>query len=394
MVNINGIGDSLKIDFVTPIDIKYSYRATEVQIYEYSKFMIESGVESNVLVPTLPDTMSLPKARTDYQAIHEYFKKVPEKSIRGKKVVLPFNYTLYLYSGLPRDSVIYFAYSIYDHIWNVLTKPRGQKYVIAAHSMHLKDGHIIEGHRILESFLNFFMKVTFSIGDAKRNVYHHVITTGEAEYLKRLGISEKNIIYVPTFVDTTVFRPRKNGSDKLQVMHIGGIDKDVSVVIGFINRMRDMGILDLFEFYFIGNNQEAELLDLSEKSSTVHCFTAIDEEQKANIMSKMDVMLIPAVESFSRSMLEGLSSGLYIIADSRNPAASEIKSKGGKIALVGKDVSQYIEELKNLKERKLASRSNFYSDRVTSRDIIIREYDKAVVLRKILEMFMVVAKRG
>ncbi len=375
----------MKIALITPVDIKYSYRGTEVNIYEYAKFMLDNGIDAKVLVPTYQSNEFT--ERKDYREVYSLYKKVPTRRITGRKWTLPLGYVLYIYSGLPRDSTVYLPYSIYDHIVNIIRKPKGQKYVIAAHSMHLKNGHIIQNHRIMEGMLNGFMRIVFSMKEMRENVYHHVITREQAKYLMTLGISKDNVMYVPAFVNTGPLKLKQNCSETLRVLHIGGVNKNAEVVLSIIEELRSSGMGKDFEFYFIGEKEPDGLIAIAEASQNVHCLGPVKEADKPGIISSMDVVIVPAVETFSRAMLEGLASGLYVVASNMNPAAWEIQKMGAHISIPKNgSAREYVKELEALLKLK-RSRARFNAGRKRNREIAIKRFDKKVVLGEILEMF-------
>lgn len=382
----------MKVNLITPADIRYSYRGTEVNIYEYAKFMIGRGVDARVLVPTYPSNELA--EREDYREVYSLYKKVPKKSIRGRRVMLPLGYVLYTYSGLPKDSLVYFPYSIYDHIVNIIRKPKGQKYVIAAHSMHLKDGHIIQNHRVMEGILNGFMRTVFSMREMRENVYHHVITREQARYLMTLGIHKDRIICVPAFVNTSPLKLKPNCSRSLRVVHIGGVNKDAHLILSIIKELRSRGRDKDFEFYFIGEKEPDELLAMAEENSNVHCLGPVKETDKAGILSTMDVVIVPAIETFSRAMLEGLASGLYVVASNLNPAAEEIREMGAHISIPRNGrIEEYVKELDVLLELK-HSKAKFDAGKRINREIAVRRFDVNVVLGEILRMFEKIGEKA
>lgn len=381
----------MKVSLITPVDIKHSYSATEVQVYDYAKMLIENGIEASILVPKYKG-LEFP-SRTDYKLIKNHYKNVTQKGIKGRKIILPFKFTLYVYSDLTSDSTIYFAYSIYDHLINIIKKPKGQKYIIGAHSMHLKNGHILEGHNIIERFFNFLIKsFVFSNKEIAKNVYHHVINKAEKKYLLKLGIREENIFYVPTFVKTKDYHLSKNQSSKLKILHMGGANKGAGIVLQIIDKAIKTNKLDLFEFYFVGQKMPGELYQYAKKYKNIHIEKGIKENKKADLLSRMDVMIVPSVETFSRSMLEGLASGLYICASNKNPAALEIKTMGAKIYVIrNNNTYKYLEVLaKMINEKRLIEK--FESGRRINREIVVRKFDEKVVLPQMLDMFIKVGK--
>ncbi len=355
-------------------------------MYEIAKFLAENQIKTDVLVPKYEDMKSAP--RKDYLEISKRFDSVSIKYIDCIKLSLPLNYHLYFYPRLPGSEVIYFPYSIYDHFLNIITKRKGQIYVIAAHSMHLKNGYIIAGHRFVESVFNWFLRnFVLSNKEVINNVYYHVINLEEAEYLKSLGIKRSKIIYIPTFIDVSSFEFGPNSAKRLQVVHIGGKNKNAEAMLDIITALGKTDKMGHFDFYFVGKEQPKELERLADFYSNIHCLNEISDYEKIKLLRKMDIMIVPAIETFSRSMLEGLASGLYIMANGMNPAAVEIKKLGGKMSITnGNDTTAYVTQLERLFKRKNSDRS-FYSKRFENHSLALKYFDKKIILNRFLAMF-------
>ena len=165
-------------------------------------------------------------------------------------------------------------------------------------------------------------------------------------------------------------------------MHIGGIQKDAKVVVSIISELEKKGKLDLFDFYFVGENQPQNLLSYA-KSPRVHALGAINDKAKADLLSSMDAMILPAVENFSKAMLEGLASGLYIISNKMNPGAKEVLNLGAKIGFAD-CAREYVNTLTGLAERK--NRKILPSYKKINRNVSL-QFDRVGVLSRIKKMF-------
>ncbi len=376
----------MKVALITPADIRYSYRSSERHIYDYTKYLHEHGIDAEVLVPDKKPEGA--KERKDYAYIKERFKNVPKQNVGCVHLKFPFNFNLFAYSRLPRDRMVYFPFSIYDYVWNIVTKPKGQRYLIAAYSMHIKHGHIVENHRILEWILNSFMRTILTTSEARRNIYHHVITREAGKYLESLGIPRRNIFFVPTFVDSRFYTLASNKTRKLRVLHIGGVNKDVSIMADIIKRLKLSGDYGNFEFYFIGDAQDPWLLDAEKTDSNIHCLKGVTDAEKFRIMATLDVIIVPAVETFSRIMLEGMSSGLYVIGSSKNPATWEVRETGAKLYIAEHgNAGEYIKFLRELYRLKARPR-DFHSGRVTNQNIARKRFDTKIILKQMMQMFI------
>jgi glycosyltransferase involved in cell wall biosynthesis len=369
---------------VTPIDIKYSYRGTEYWVYECAKYLRSHGIDARILVTSNREIDS--RVRNS-SAVRE-FASVPQTKIANSTFILPLNFKITTYNNLPTESIVYLPYSIYDYLINLIRKPYGQKYVVGAHSMHLKNGHIVEGHDLLEHLLNGFVKNTiFSRKDAHENIYHHVVNRAQEKYLVELGISKDHIFCIPPFIDVNNFKVVRSFGKKLKVIHIGGAPKGSEVMINVLKNLDKAGGLDPFEFYFVGANQPADLVELSRKHKNVHALGIVDEKLKIDILSRMDVIVIPAVENFPRTMLEGLASGLYPISNTINPAAIEIARLGARVSMAD-TTEAYVKELFGLTRRKVAGR--FDNDKEINRKVSLT-FDRNRIMPLMKEMFIQVS---
>ena len=372
---------------VTPIDIKYSYRGTEYWVYECAKYLRSHGIDARILVTSNREIDS--RVRNS-SAVRE-FASVPQTKIANSTFILPLNFKITTYNNLPTESIVYLPYSIYDYLINLIRKPYGQKYVVGAHSMHLKNGHIVEGHDLLEHLLNGFVKNTiFSRKDAHENIYHHVVNRAQEKYLVELGISKDHIFCIPPFIDVNNFKVVRSFGKKLKVIHIGGAPKGSEVMINVLKNLDKAGGLDPFEFYFVGANQPADLVELSRKHKNVHALGIVDEKLKIDILSRMDVIVIPAVENFPRAMLEGLASGLYVVSNNMNQAAQEIAELGAMLTVVKSD-GKYTDALEKLVVGKTKGRINMYK---AKNRMVAMKFDRATVMPIMKKMFIKIYNDG
>ncbi len=364
----------MKVSLITPIDIKYSYRGTEYWVYEAAKYLMNRGIDAEVLVTETGSRKAL-----NSKAARE-FAEVPSRIIKSSRLNLPMNFKITTYKGLPEDSILYFPYSIYDYAINIARKPSNQKWIIGSHSMHLKHGHIIKGHRWLELALNAMMKSVIR----KDNLFFHVVNTDQEHYLARLGVREERIFRIPLFIDVKGFMAKPATGQKLKVIHLGGVEKNAEAVSRIISTLIELGQIGKFEFYLIGKQPESIVQNATMlKQGSINIFPSISEAEKRAMMSNMDVMLLPAVENFPKSMLEGLACGLYIIAGEMNPAFSEVLKRGA-FGASSKNESEYIKSLQSALEMKRNGKLNKYKK---SNLKAAEFYDRKAVMPLIEKMF-------
>lgn len=384
----------MRINFITPVDIKYSYTGTEWHVYEYARFLKEKGEDSNILVTQQKDSKPYVK---HYKAVERHYSCIPKKTVRKLEISTFRNAHLIVYRGLPRNGLIYLPYSIHSYLVNILFKPHGQKYVIGSHIMQLKFGKMIEGnHAIYENLLLLLVRLILLIRKREsNNLYFHVINNEQIKYLVRAGINRRNIFYVPAMADIKYFKIAHNKSKKLRVIHIGGAIKESIIVLQIIKQLIRFGEIWHFEFYFIGAPQPDELMEISKRYKNIHVLGRIDDRRKNNILSKADAMIIPAYETFSKTMLEGLAAGLYIFVSNKNNAAKDVKEIGVDLWITKTGMpTEYIKPLLNAAKEKRMRPSNFNPNKRKNKELVIREFDKNTILPKMLRLFQEVESRS
>jgi glycosyltransferase involved in cell wall biosynthesis len=381
----------MKAYLITPMNLKYSYRATEEYVYKYAKYLHEVGYDVTLLITKRPDEKY--KVLKDYKTIIKPYAKIKQRAAPCNEYVLPFKWHIFIYKDLPKDGIIYFPYSIYDYLFNILTKPAGQKYIIGSHSLHLKEGHIIKGHAIIEKILNFIVKTVLYLRKSElENIFFHAINTVQKSYLeKEFGIKGKNIFYIPNMINPSGYKLADNNSKKLRIIHIGGSEKGSDVVLSIVDNLQRIGKLDKFEFYFIGKTGHEDGTIYS-KYKNVHFIGNVSNEDKLKLLSTVDSLIIPSYETFSKTLLEGLLSGLYILTSRRNVAWHDFISLGIKMFIANTgSPEEYLGILLNLANEK-GKGKEVNGDRLRNRTLVIDNFDERNVLQKIQEMFRFIKK--
>ncbi len=380
----------MKVSLITPVDIKYSYKGTEYHVYEYARYLQAKRIDTEILVTKT--NADMPR-RKNNPASNRY-RSIPKRPIDCSETLLPFNYHLFTYWGLPSDRIIYLPFGIYQYFVNVAFKPLGQKYIIGCHGMHLKFGSMIEGHHALDAILRSATKSMISAkGREADNLYFHVINSEQKMYLEKLGIKSRNIFYVPAMLDTKNYHIGYNSSKRLKVIHIGGLGKGSDIVLQIIKRIIGEGKIDMFEFYFIWDEQPPELYKYAKNNPNIHVLGTVPEREKARVLSIMDVIVIPAYENFPKAMLEGLASGLYVVTSRKNSAATDIKKYEVNIYITNRGTpDEYVAPLIKLAKLKSSRRKIFDMKKEINRKATHEHFDKEKVLPQILKMFENVSK--
>ncbi|MEM4067744.1 MAG: glycosyltransferase family 4 protein [Candidatus Micrarchaeaceae archaeon] len=254
--------------------------------------------------------------------------------------------------------------------------------------MHLKKGHMIEGHEFVEKLLNSVVKsILLLIGKEKKNIFFHVINTEQAKYIKRrFKYPNSNIFYVPNFIEMEKYKLGENKSKKLKVIHIGGIDKGADIVLDIIKLLDKKEQLNNFDFYFVGSAADLERYEITEPEN-IHVLGKISELEKLKLLSSSDCIIIPSYETFSKTMLEGIASGLYVLTSKRNAAWKDFKKIGIKMFVSENGKAEdYLKILNNLaKQKQKGEKARRY--KIHNIEILKKNYTKTKVLPKIFDMF-------
>ncbi len=380
----------MKIYLITPVDIKYSYRGTEWHVYEYAKFLHECGVDAKLLIT---DNNGKQEVLPNYKAVTRRYNDIPKSIVACKKYILPFKWHLTIYKKLPKSGITYFPYSVYDYIINISRRPKTQKYVIGCHSMHLKMGQIVYGHRMLEKILNSFINALLLINDAKMDyLYCHTLNMEQTNYMiKVFNFKRENVFRIPPMIETKRFHLARNTAGRLRVLHIGGMEKDARTVLDVIRKLHHRGELDKFEFYFIGDIPMMDRQQFTELEN-IHFLGRLSDNEKNRKLSNVDALLIPAFEVFPKAMLEGLASGLYIVTSKRNAAWRDLASlrSNADISETG-EAESYVGILLSLATRKRKNQFLFDKYKNRNRKIAIKNFDKSIILPKVGKMFTNIA---
>ncbi len=377
----------MKVYFVSPFDIRYSTGGTEWHIYEYAKFLMDNNVSVSLLISNRKGHSKLTR---DYKSISRRYSAIPKTHINQIDVEVFRKAHMITYFGLPKDGIVYLPYSLLSSLLNILLKPPKQKYVVASHAFQLKNGKLIRGtHQVYETLLRAFVKIVLKAkGRDLSNIYFHVLNTEQVGYLTKIGICKKNITLIPPMMDTTPYKISPNKSKKLRIIHVGGAAKESSLIVQIIKILKKMDVIRNFEFYFVGYVQPYELIQLSKTLSNIHIFAAASEKKKQRILSDVDVMIVPAYETFSKTMLEGFVSGTYVITSNKTNSVKDIRKLGIQFSVTKTgDPSEYIPLLLKLADMK-AKGKNINPYKIRNREIAVKKFDMSVVLPYILKMFI------
>ncbi len=380
----------MKAYLITPMNIKYTYSGTEWHIYEYARYLSEHKIKANIIVTNTRRGIAPAKSYT--MEVEARYSRIPKITAACTEVLLPFSYHLFVYRNLPKDSVIYFPYSIYDHIPNIVSRSDAQRYIIGCHGMHLKNGHILLEHDTIERTMNSIVKSLFHLKRSNINsVFFHALNSSQIGYLMRFGVRRRNIFLIPPMVKFSQYRQGGKDPKRFKVIHIGGAGKGIDITIELVEHLISKGWMERFEFHFIGVEQPERLREIAKMHKEVKTHGPIGDEEKKSLLASADAILIPAYEVFPKIALEGLASNLRILTSRKNGAAIDIAKKGIDITVVREGrADEYINPLINLATQKRRNKEKFYSISRKNYEIARREFDEKNILPRILQMFKVV----
>ena len=289
----------MKIGIVSPVDIKHSFTGTDWHEYEYAKFLLQNGVDAEILVTNTKISKNKPAYNNQ---VYKNYINVPTEKVHCTELLLPFKWHLFIHWNLPKDRIIYLPFSVYDYILNIVTRPHNQKYIIGNHGMHLKYGHIVMNHNVIEAVLNSFIRFLLVLRSYDiEEVYYHVLNKGQMAYLMALGIKRENIFHVPAMVDSTLYKIGTNKSKRLRILHVGGVGKGGDIVIKIIEELIRINKIDNFDFCFVGDKAPQKAYEYAKKYSNIIVEGIISENQKLQLLPKYDIMIVPFFEVFPKN---------------------------------------------------------------------------------------------
>jgi hypothetical protein len=372
---------------ISPLSIRQSIRATEKLLYQYALYLKSKSFKVKLLTPVYiigqnPDEQFNPA------------HKIKEEKIIGFKIHVFFDFYFYINIKMEKNKkyILYFPFGIYNNLLNILFKFNKNIYIIGSHGLLLdKNGNAFSYHPYIEKMVIFLTKIILRLRpNLRKTIYFHILNPYQKRYLNKLGIDDDHIFFVPNFIDFSEFY-YKNRAGRLKLLHIGGVDKNIALVILLIKKLISKGLIHKFEFHFIGKNQPPEIYELAnEYPNNIFVYGLVSEDKKKVILSDSDVLLIPAIESFPVSALEGIASGLIILGMPNLPLYY-FKQLGLEVEIADFESDKIISILEKLYTLKRAGKLNLELKRkIRHRGKL--KFDKNKVLPQIAKMFNQVEK--
>jgi glycosyltransferase involved in cell wall biosynthesis len=281
-------------------------------------------------------------------------------------------------------------YDNYDLIWIhnplFLGKINPKKVYATVHTSYVKYWDLYKNNkdysRALKTYY-FFMRKLEERCYRQNKFKSNVISPAVVEELTTLGISKKNITYIPNGVDTKVFCPAKSRKEnKIKKLICVGRVSYQKNPYGLIRAIQELNKdKQKVEFSWIGDGELLEALRkyvIDNKIKGAKFIGKIQHDKIRSIYQQGDVYILASIyEGQPLTMLEAMSTGLpCIVSDIENMAHIIRESKCGKVVnfddpkKAAKEIDAYINSKKlELDKKKVREYSvkNLDWSRITDR---------------------------
>jgi len=210
-----------------------------------------------------------------------------------------------------------------------------------------------------------------------KNLYYSAMKHIESKNL------EKNIWFIPNFVDTSIFKYTKSHhNEKLKILFIGRLDhsRGLDLVYGLIKNLPNY-----VELHIIGSaigDQLEEFKYFIAGKENIKFYPNISNRLIPKYIERCDVVLNPVkVEGISRASLESLSCGRPVIMLDMGDRHPTIHGKTGYL------IKEGINELLSLLGYINNNKNELEKLGRNGRKIIEEEYSKEVIIPKIKKVY-------
>ena len=162
--------------------------------------------------------------------------------------------------------------------------------------------------------------------------------------------------------------------------------KCVDVLLGIIKKYRDI------EIFIIGEGpllRRLQSVAEKEKRKNVHVLSRVSEEQKRDILSNCDAMIVPSIsDSLSIATIEGIASGLHIITSDKSNGPRYIVSKSPLMGrIVKRKAAAFYEEIISLSQFKERDRADFEKRKEIRKTTGQLMFDRRAIEKSMKSMF-------
>ena len=212
----------------------------------------------------------------------------------------------------------------------------------------------------------------------------HTQNSFQSYYYEKLGFPKENIIEIP--------------QHNVNFKNYSIIPKEEGFSVAFLGRLTESKGIDLLtevanmnpkmSFHVIGVGQMMQYINKMNKQNNVILHGFVSEEQKREILASCDVMIVPSYfESLSIASIEGLASGLSLIASQSAQGLKYIIEKSNKFGvLLPRIALNFSMELNLLWNKKKADFAGFIKNREEIREIAINLFNENKISQSLSEV--------
>lgn len=216
----------------------------------------------------------------------------------------------------------------------------------------------------------------------------HTQTSFQSSVYTSLGMDESNIIEIPqnnvNFREYKVGKPHKG----FNVVFLGRLakSKGVQLLMEIIKSNPDVS------FKVIGNGPMLKKLMKVTDGTSAEIYGYISDKDKKAILESSDLMVVPSVfDSLSIASIEGLASGLPLLASNTAEGPKYILSKDGIFGkLIGRSVEEFTSQIKVYSSYKHNDPIAYYRDKIERRKRAMSIFNKEKVEDQLMKGFSTV----
>lgn len=226
------------------------------------------------------------------------------------------------------------------------------------------------------------------------NFAFQIFNQHQMEELRKLGVKEDNIFFIPSGIDFKPYKLKENNEifnivmlTRIEKM-TKGIDNLQKLVRRFPTKYKDIN------FTIIGSGKNSRTVrKLANQYSFLKYTGFISDEEKYKILSESNLMIsLSNIEPFPLNILEGLAAGLPIVCTNFSGSwAVRQDERLGKVTSF--DPEEIIEAILFYYYKWTENKSNYYLEKLNRRKIASQTYSIEAMVDKYLEMLEKVYNR-
>ena len=260
---------------------------------------------------------------------------------------------------------------------------RGKRVILANHGTFFEylgnSGNI--ALRMCSKILTKFLLEPLNSMD---NVKIHTQNSTQTEYYKKLGFANNIIVEIPQHnvnFDNYKISPKRDG---FSVAFLGRLteSKGIDILIELAKMNPEI------EFHVMGRGPMRGALKNNDVNHNVVLHGFVTDEEKRHILASCDAMVIPSVfESLSIASIEGLASGLPLVASETAQGLRYILSKDSTFGnLVPRNSISFSLEIQRLKKRKEEMYEKYVNERELRKESVKNIFDQKKLLSKLVKI--------